>query len=448
VLNLKLRFGKKENGQKREKKRGKFKFSCVRLSPKCVYSGEKALSSPKGKCVSLNLKDYAVRVSDKPQAYAVKDQEKWICFLPRRTKDVPLFPFLIEYARRAVEEQEAAALFLLLDTPCGLARVKVNPQLKLGEKFQIEVLEKEKLQGKVNYQAAFKLNEIAESFRRKPFLVLTNSPAVRDVLLTLVERIAGEEGLKRAEEFVKLVDDPIAEVLSTYGSPNVYVQKELPVKLIAVVLLLVAIAGVGYVYYQKQQEEAARLRARLLARQQQAQKWTPSPVFKRTHVGYYFLAYSGALKELSRALYPPDGFRLREITVSHSGTRVVYETPYPVEGGVKKGDYFVVEKKVPLPSFKWESVRGKPPLTIPPMKEVIGRFAEYIRSVSRSSVDGVPLLSAVVSGDLELSPADLSEFLKKLEKTPFVPEQLTVRLTGGAYRLQFKGKIYGEREER
>ena len=440
---------RKEKPKKAEKRKTP-KFSCVRLTPKCCYYGNEVLSKPKGKCVSFVLRDYAVKISDKPQGYAVKDQAgKWVCYIPRKTKDFPAFPFLIEYARKAVEEG-AAALFLLLETPCGLARVKVNPQLSLRERLQIEVLEREKLSnGKVNYQAVFKLHEIAESFRRKPFLVLTNSEAIKNSLLILVERVAGSEGIEKAEQFVKVLPDPVAEVLSTAGSSSVHVPKEIPTKLIVLALLLLTAAGGGFYLYQKQQEEMEQARLRLMARQAQTQQWTPSPIFKKQHIGYYFLTRSKAVKEAEKALFPPDGFRLRSLNIGENGISAVYETPYLVEGGVKKNGVFVLERRVPVPSFRWQDARGKPPLTVPPMKTVIKRFSGFVRSVSSGSIDGVPLLSAEVSGNLLLSPADLAQFLRKVEKTPFVIKQLTVNLKdNGLYAVQFSGKIYGLREEK
>lgn len=445
------RKGKDEKEQpKKSERRKALKFSCVRLTPKCCYSGNEVLQKPKGKCISFVLRDYAVRISEKPQGYAVKDQSgKWVCYVPRKTGDVPVFPFLIEYAREAVEKEGAAALFLLLETPCGLARIKVNPQLSLKERLQIEVLEREKLSnGKVNYQNVLKLHEIAESFKRKPFLVLTNSEAIRNSLLVLIERIAKEEGLGKAEQFVRVLPDPLSEVLSTAGSSNVHVPRKAPTKLIALALLLLAAAGAGFYFYQKQQEEMEQARLRLMAQQQQAKQWTPSPVFKREHIGYYFLARSKAVKEAEKALFPPEGFKLKSLSIGESGISAVYETPYIVEGGVKKNGTFVLERKVSVPSFRWEDARGKPPLVIPPMKAVVRRFSKFVQSVGSDSIDGVSLLSAEVSGNLELSPADLEEFLKKVEKTPFVVRQLTVNLKdSGLYAVQFSGKIYGLREE-
>lgn|GEM_PF-7014062 len=432
------------------------KISCVKILPDCAYRKGKTFRPGKEKCYTLDERGFSLRILDKPQGYAVKDSSgKWISWIPSRDRNIPLFPFLLEFAKQRRKENGNAATVFLARTPCGIARIKVSPSIpEVREKIQLRILKIGKDAGEEKLRKAYQLTEIIDTFSRSPFFVVTNDEEVKRLLLLEIERSPRPAEIKEklksaAEKSVIVVDDPfLYAVESVTGSPELKIKQELPVRSVILVFLALVLAVTsGTVYLKKKREEEIKKREAYLKTVRQ--KWTPSPLFKKNHLAYLFLPTARDIERVIKALYPPEGFSLESVSINPSEIKFAYKTPYIVEGGKKKKDGYLLEKKIPrTPKPRWETLRGKKPKTIPSIKEVVRRYARNIQILKKEYYDGVLVMAAEVSISRVLSPLGLLEELKKASKTPMRVNNLEIKLRkDGFYTFQLKGKIYGVPED-
>jgi len=241
---------------------------CFKLFPDCVEEKGKALK-PSRRCYSLVDRDFSIRVHDKPSGYAVKDPVtgKWISYLQRKTKDVPLFPFLLEFSKKIQKEREQVVTVFLLKTACGYVRIKITPNLpEISKKVTVARLRPggNRIQ-KFDLSKIFQIREITDSFGRKPYFVITNLPELKKLLIEDISRVPRPEEANRkllevAEQNVLVKENPLLYALTEVrGSSEIYVTRELPVKQIGTLVLAGLLVLGGIDLYLKKKEEEKRL---------------------------------------------------------------------------------------------------------------------------------------------------------------------------------------------